>query len=371
MDADIFGHLTVPGVESEEWLDSDQCRDCFQPSFNYRPKSSVQYIMALRNFDDPAAPRRFDFGFMASSDSHTARPGTGYKEYGRIYNTEARLTEASGRFMGDAVPMERFEPEPRSIRFGPERGGAFFNLREAERASSFFYTGGLIAVHSEGRGRDALWNAMQKKEVYGTSGPRILLWFDLLNPPGSGGRSLAMGGESELSQPPIFRARAVGSFEQEPGCPDSSSTSLGPDELTRLCRGECYNPSDERRLVTRIEVVKIRPQATPGEPVSGLIEDTWRVFSCDPDPSGCAVTFSDPDFVADGRDALYYVRAIEAPTQAINAASLRCETDERGRCLRTNACTDSKTPRGDDCLADTEQRAWSSPIFVGWRPPEA
>ena len=219
LDADIFGHLTVPGAGAEEWLDSDQCRDCFQPSFNYRPKSSVQYIMALRNFDDPTAPRRFDFGFMASSDNHIARPGTGYKEYGRVYTTESRLTEAGARFMGDAVPTKEFGPEPRSIPFGPERGGAFFNLREGERASSYFLTGGLIAVHSEGRGRDAIWNAMQAKEVYGTSGPRILLWFDLLNPPGSGGRSLSMGGEAELDDAPIFRVRAVGSLRAEAGLP--------------------------------------------------------------------------------------------------------------------------------------------------------
>jgi len=43
-------HLTVPGARSEDWLDSGQCRDCFIPAFNYRPASSVQYIMALTDF---------------------------------------------------------------------------------------------------------------------------------------------------------------------------------------------------------------------------------------------------------------------------------------------------------------------------------
>ena len=53
-------------------------------------------------------------------------------------------------------------------------------------------------------------------------------------------------------------------------------------------------------------------QIEAGEPVSALIEDTWRSFECDPDPAGCAVTFSDPDHAGDARDAVYYVRAYEA-----------------------------------------------------------
>jgi len=318
VDGDIFGHLTVPATRQEEWLDSDQCRDCFQPSFNYRPKSSVQYIMALRNFDDPDAPRRFDFGFMASSDNHTGRPGTGYKEYGRVYNTEARLTMAGAEVFGDAMPVEEVEPAAHSRKFAPGMGGAFFNLRESERSSSFFLTGGLIAVHSEGRSRSEIWDAMQRKEVYGTSGPRILLWFDLLNPPGSTGHGVAMGGEALIGRDPIFQVKAVGSLEQNPGCPDQSVSALGDEDIERLCRGECYNPSDERRLITRIEIVRIRPQVRDGEPVDPLIQDPWRTFTCDPDPAGCSITFTDPEFSASRRDALYYVRAIESPIMAVN-----------------------------------------------------
>ena len=168
---------------------------------------------------------------------------------------------------------------------------------------------------------------------------------------------------------PRFSARAVGSFEQNPGCPEYSVSAVSPERLHHLCRGECYNPSDTRRLISRIEVVRIRPQNAPDESVAELIDDPWRVFECEPDSSGCAVAFSDPEFAAAERDTLYYVRAIEAPSPAVNAANLRCQYDERGRCLKVNPCFgDYRTDYEEDCLAPAEERAWSSPIFVAYRP---
>ena len=117
--------------------------------------------------------------------------------------------------------------------------------------------------------------------------------------------------------------------------------------------------------MTRIEVIRIRPQATPGEPIARLVEDPWRVFECEPDPTGCSVTFADPEFQADARDVLYYVRAIEEPKPVINAANLRCDRDEAGNCVGVNLCG-GRDAIDDDCLAPSEPRAWSSPIFVDW-----
>jgi len=362
VDADTAGHLTVPGSKPDDWLDSGQCRDCFLPAFNYRPRSSVQYIMALGDFADPARPRHFDFGFMASSDNHSARPGTGYKEFARTHMTEARMTTAAARMM-DYGGTQEPDPEPESVVFDPkEYEGQFFRLRESERASSFFLTGGLIAVHARGRDRDAIWDAMEKKQVYGTSGPRILLWFDLRNPPGSTGRSVGMGGKERMATVPVFEVRAVGSFEQRPGCPDDASEALTPERVERLCRGECYHPSDQRRLITRIEVVRIQPQQRAGEPVEELVQDPWKVLPCDPSPAGCTQYFTDETFPEQGRDTLYYVRAIEAPSPAVNAGLLRCEKDAAGNCVKVKPCLG--VPDADDCLAETEERAWSSPIFL-------
>ena len=166
-----------------------------------------------------------------------------------------------------------------------------------------------------------------------------------------------------MGESPIFQVRAVGSFEQKPGCPDGSGDALGPDRLERLCKGECYHPSDDRRAITRIEVVRIRPQVTPDEDVARLIEDPWKVFQCEPDPTGCVVTFTDSEFEAAGRNTLYYARAFEEPKLGVNAGNLRCERDAAGKCVDVNACPGPEGAK-DDCLAPHEPRAWSSPIWI-------
>jgi hypothetical protein len=220
-------------------------------------------------------------------------------------------------------------------------------------------------VHARGRSRDALWDALNRREVYGTSGPRILLWFELQN---AAGGPRPMGSEVALGETPRFEVRAVGSFVQRPGCPEWSRAGLRPERLRWLCRDECYHPSDERHSIVAIEVVRIRPQEIRDEPVDPLIEDPWRTFPCAPDPAGCAVTFEDPEFATSGRDALYYVRALQEPTPAINGAPLSTEFDANGAAVSTEPCWGSGERAIAGCPAPVQERAWSSPIFVD-QPP--
>ena len=352
------GPRTIPGVTVADWLDCDVCEDCFNQAFSHRPGGSAQAALAMTREGPDGATQRYRFGMIGSSDTHDARGGNGFKEFARIENTEAlhRPDFMSRLLLDDREPEPRSEPVVLSE--------VPLNARRyVERGASFLYTGGLVAVHAEGRDRHAIWDALERKNVYATSGDRILLWFDLLNAPGG---EMPMGSEVVgQSAAPRFRVAAAGAFEQKPGCPEHVREALTPERVEQLCLGECYNPGDRRRRIARIEVVRIRAQASEAEPLGSLIEDPWRVFPCPYDSDGCRVEFEDPAYAGDGREVIYYARAIQEPTPAVNAGGLRCEYDAEGSCIAVSPCyDDARTPPDDDCLAPNEEHAWSSPIFI-------
>jgi len=356
-----------PDARPEDWLDCDQCRDCFKPVFNLRPGMSAQYAVALSRPADwkGAPPKRFRWGFIASSDNHSARPGNGYKQIGRHGITDVRgvRSPTADRVLKRLTVEGADDPQrPQPVGFD-ER--SFAGLLNRERAASFLYPGGVVAVHAAGRDRDAIWQALEARRVYGTSGPRILLWFDLLNDDGT---RLPMGSALERTRGshPRFEVRAVGAPLQAPGCPAERAAALGEARLAALCLGECDNPLPQRHLIEAIEVVRIRPQETPDEPVADLIDDPWRRFECPPDPAGCVARFEDDAFA---RDSLYYVRAVQAPTPAINGANLRTRFAPDGRPLDVDPCYAGwQTAWDDDCLAPVGERAWSSPIYIDVSP---
>lgn len=351
----VAGHLTLPGTETTDWGNCGQCTDCFQPSFEYRPGGSVQYLLARGSFEDSETPRHSTLGFIASSDNHAARPGTGYKELARRKMTEARGASTAAwqeLLFGDP------EKTSESVSLTPEAVFARPPFRRVwlERQASFFLTGGLVAVHAKERSRDAIWQALFDREVYGTSGDRILLWFDLIN---TGGGRAPMGSQLEFDGVPKFRVRAAGAFEQLPGCSAEVMEALGSERIDRICAGECYHPSDERRQISRVEVVRISRQMSEAEAVEDLIEDPWLTIPCPADEEVCEVEFEDPWYRSAGREVVYYVRAIQEPTPAVNAGQLRCNGDECTPCYG-----DYRVSFDDDCLSMDQERAWSSPIYL-------
>jgi hypothetical protein len=363
--AGINPHLVFPDTDVTDWLDCDQCRTCFKPVYAPRPGVTAQYALALARATPDGTdgnPAQLRWGLMASSDDHKGRAGSGYKQVDRRGMTDARGF-ASGwqrRWLRPWVVGTQIDPQHPQPAVRAQRG--FAGLLDLEREASFLYPGGLVAVHAAEDTRDAVWEALERRHVYGTSGPRIRLWFDLLN--GPDGRA-PMGSEVTTTDVPRFQVRVEGARVQLPGCPEETRTALSAERVERLCRGECYNPGDERHRIAAIEVIRVRPQLDAAEPIASLIEDPWRRFECPPDPGGCGVEFDDADYPAGARSVAYYVRALQEPTPAINGANLRPERDADGNVSGVRPCYgDYRTPSDDDCLAPVAERAWSSPIWV-------
>jgi hypothetical protein len=335
------GFSVVGNADPEDWLDCGECRDCFQPAEGHRPLGSAQAALARTAFDDDGAPIRYDWGFIGSTDTHAVGPGAGFKE-------DKWMSDIFGSADPDFdVLVNLLVP-----RLFPDW----------VRQNSYYYAGGLVAAHTRGRGRDAIWDALVRREVYATSGERILLWFDLLNGP-EGAQPMGSSA-SGLSDAPQFAVRAVGSFIQAPGCPADRVAAAPPGLIEETCFGECYNPTDERYLIQRLELVRITPQVAPDEPLDGLVTDPLATYDCPPDPDGCSWTFEDPEWQDLDRPALYYVRAIQEPTAQLNADAVRCTWDESGACVATDLCAGGWPGEGDDCLGQDAERAWASPIYL-------
>ena len=120
-------------------------------------------------------------------------------------------------------------------------------VTDLERQSAYFMTGGLVATHSESKSREDIWDSLDRREVYATTGTRILLWFNANHDEDI----YPMGSEFDTDKSPVFTIKTAGSFKQKPGCPDYSDNMLGKDRLEEICNNECYNPSSERKIIER------------------------------------------------------------------------------------------------------------------------
>ena len=332
---DISGFLRFGLVENttpEDWMQCGQLKNEFLPAYTYRPGMSAQAALASK-IEEKDVFNSFKLGLIGSTDNHKARAGSGYKEFAR-------------KSMGDSW-------------------GAKDNLTwllPPERGASFYSTGGLVAVHAPKLERNAIYNSLYQREVYATSGERILLWFNLLD---SENGITPMGRERNISQKPQFEVTAIGSFKQKPGCPEYVHTAMSAEEISRLCLNECYNPSNERNKIDRIEIVKITP-TTELDSISNNIQDPWKVFTCNDKGEGCSANFFDDEYVLNNKSSLYYARAIQEPTNIVGGDPLRCELNEAGECIKIRPCYSSGPDfdPNDDCLALVGERAWSSPIFL-------
>jgi len=277
----------------------------------------------------------YKFGFIGSSDTHIAA---------------ASLKEEThwGKFPTDGAAPQQRSSVP------PDGYTSWENVPESTNyrilTGAKFSASGLVGVWAEANTREDLFDAMRRKETFGTSGPRmkvrlfagdysddILGAADLLDQAYAHG--VPMGSEIEGGDEasPNFVAWAI----QDPGS--------APLQRLQMVKVSAQNGAAQETVYD----VACSGGETP-DPETRRCPDngaTVDVSSCETTPgSGVGdlkALWSDPDYDP-AQVSAYYVRVLENPT-------CRWSTWDAVR---------AGTPPNPDLEMTLQERAWSSPIWV-------
>ncbi len=216
--------------------------------------------------------------------------------------------------------------------------------------------GGLAAIWAEENSREALFEAMRRRETFGTSGPRITARF--------------FGGwdyPADLCADPELVAKGyAGGVPMGGDLPDRTASGEVPVFVVSALRdpGTAERPGG---LLQRIQIIKGWADDEGGlhqavYEVAGSADNGADVdlATCEPRGRGadtlCAV-WTDPDFDM-GRRAYYYARVLENPSCRYSTFQCLSAPEEE----RPTGCDDPALPK------TIHERAWTSPI---WYEPAA
>jgi hypothetical protein len=278
----------------------------------------------------------FKFGFIGSTDSHTGIPTAEENNYwGKNSNNEPR----PGRWKDSLFPVTSLEE------LGD--GAGTITLYEKDMAAS-----GLAAVWARENTRSAIFEAMQRKETYATTGPRMAVRFfggwdfadnDAVSPDfvDTGyTKGVPMGGDltkAAAGKAPNFLIRAV---------KDPDGANL---DRVQVIKGWM---DKEGKLQERVYDVAVSGDRKIGKngrcktAVGNTVDVKNATFTNAIGEFELAVVWADPDFDPEER-AFYYVRVIEIPTPRWTAYDAK----------RFGVEIDEKVPM------TTQDRAYTSPIW--------
>lgn len=262
----------------------------------------------------------YKLGVIGSTDTHTSDPGNTRGGIPTLLKPAEGIGFAVDRVMGTESPV-----------LGP-----VVNLSP----------GGLAGVWAEANTRADIFDAMQRRETFATSGSRMRIRFfggDLPEDVAARDNPIAlayergvpMGSDLPVSGAPRFWVWAI----QDPNGP--------PLDRIQIVKGWVEN-GEQRQSVRDVVCSNGRqPKASgrcPRTTADVNLENCERTGK--QGATELQVTFSDPDFSAE-QSAFYYARVLENP-------SCRWTT------LLANSA-DKDLP--DDLPATVQERGWSSPIW--------
>lgn len=266
----------------------------------------------------------YKLGIIASTDSHNGTPG---KVEEKSFQGHLGISDntPAGQLGGNTLAIRPLLSSP----------------------------GGLAGIWAEESSRDSLFDALRRRETFGTSGPRITLrvfagWDlpeDLCGRPDMVSAGYAagvpMGGDLPQRAKPASALRILAAAMRDAGLPDQPGNKL-----------------------QRLQVVKIwvTPDGAPHEKVFDVMGDAKAGSGFDPKtckPTGegadsmCTV-WTDPE-LGDGDRAAYYVRVLEVPTCRWSTEVCNGLPADQQAAFKCDALEVAKT---------IQERAWSSPVWV-------
>jgi len=269
----------------------------------------------------------FKFGMVGSTDAHTSLAAVEEENF-------------FGKHSGVEPSPERYKDLV--MEFGGRK------LMAWEQASS-----GYAGVWATDNTREALWDAMKRKEVYATTGPRMVVRFfggwDFVSkdaqsrlPAESGyAKGVPMGGDlrsAPAGKSPTFLVAAL---------KDPLSGNL---DRIQIVKGWLDAKGDtQERVYDAVwgDAAKRKPDARGKLPVVGntvdIKEATWTNTIGDPE---LITVWKDPDFDPSLK-AFYYARVVEIPTPRWTAYE----------------CKRFGITMGPEVPMVTQERAYTSPIW--------
>ena len=292
----------------------------------------------------------FKFGIIASPDDHQSLAGAADEE--EFATRPVKFGTSGGFGMADQGP---YGPPW----YGDEPDGGNVNN-----------PGGLVGVWAEANTRDAIFDALRRRETFGNSGPRIHVRFfagwdypadldtrrDMIEEAYAGG--VPMG--SDLPDPPTGDAgdgpRFVVWSMKDPASANLQKVQIVKGWAETGAPSAPYAPSGPQTAEQVYDVV-CADGLEPDPGTHRCADNGARVdlsdcsYSTDLGAADLSTTWTDPDFDPAQR-AFYYVRVLENPT---------CRWTTHRALERGVAPPPSDPPT-------VKERAWSSPI---WYTPAA
>jgi len=303
-----------PQPKTKEMLPKEYAREALKRGLVYESKLGVN---------------PFKFGVIGSTDSHTALS-----------------TAEEDNYFGKVTPLE---PTADPIRFDEVVAGRPApdeNKQYARQIAS----AGLAAVWARENTREALWDAMARKEVFATTGSRIRVrvfgGFDFKQ--GDLFRSdfakhgydngVPMGGDLKHSdKAPSFLVRAIRD-------PDGANL-----DRIQMIKGWLDTEGKTQEKVYDIAVSDDRQIDADGrckQPVGNTVNIKEASYTNAIGAAGLQAYWSDPNFVP-AEKAFYYVRVIEIPTPRWTTIDAKV----------------FGVKRPEDVPASIQERAYTSPIW--------